>query len=444
MTKTSTWLSRHVSSTIVASILGLSMIGCGVSKKSNDNPESKAIPIITTSDTTLKPHSVSGMVGIAVVNDGGKKSIPIANIVVRAFQWHPKEGAEQCIGPHEDNNDQASINAKFGDWQLAGETTTDSQGKYKLEATLTPGYVTFVEAISICRPTDPMLPTTAIIADADMDTDKKLEKKTNYYGNQEQSHSCPEGLKCIMSDNSSYDENGDIVNNFFYQKPSKITKNHRILYAFRQTLEGKFLSCSIPPAKITGDDHSVYDGKSNHVINIILDDKTKAAITPENWYELSKYTPVFPAQRRQVGTAIVEVIQYLNNIILSDCKDNKNLVKGTIVDLHYYPNINTFCSKDKYEDTEYHKSTDPKKEDMPLGFNKYNDTATPHYYAALPPYFHLQKCPGLCYPQRFKDLLLQSGLYRSVTKKDFRDLNSEAKDAHTWQEDIREENCYRH
>jgi hypothetical protein len=425
------------------------IVGCGGKKKNDDSPRNEVISIANkTSDPALKEHSISGQVGIAVNKDNKPNSChPVANIVVRAFQWHPKDGIEDDNKDLPIDNsvaDQAAINVNFGKWHLAGQTTTDKNGYYKLEDVLTPGLATFVEVISVCRPTDPMLPTTTIIADADMDVQKTWpDQDTNYYGHEKRvpkykangdenyDRSCPKGLVCRISES----------NNYMYQMPSKLTKDDRIVYAFRQALTTKLQPCAIPTPPKATDDYGVYDGKNNPVMNIILDDNTQASITPEDWYSRASYTPTFPKEDRKVGTTIVDIIEYLNNVILSACKDNKNLVKGTMVDLHYYPDITKFgkeCGSHYYLE-----KMNPTDEIMPLGFNKY-DTETPHYYAALPPYLHLQRRLGECYPQRFKEFILKSKLYRSGAKGEFRDLISEANKAFDDDKpDMQENNCYK-
>jgi len=444
---TTTWFNHHARDILIAGTLALCMTGCSSNHK--DKPESKAT-LITTDDSELKlkAHSISGMVGIGTESTDSKakkRARPIANVVIRAFQWHPKEGVKQDKTTDANNKDQASINTKYGSWQLAGETTTDSKGHYKLEGILTPGCATFVEVISACRPNDPMLPTTTIIADADMDIEREEHPENNFYGcivMHEQVHTdadgnviksygeiCPKGLQCES-------HNGYIS----FQAPSKLTKDDRIIYAFRQTLAGTMIPCSIPPVSTTGNDYGVYDGKINPVINIILDNNTKASITPEDWYKRSSYTPIFPAEELKVGTTIFDMIEYLNKEILSGCKDNKSLVKGTIVDLHYYPAMEVFEDED-YLNTPDLRHDFWKESISSSGFNKY-DTDVPHYYGLLPPFSHLKRSLGDCYPQHFKEFLLKSGLYRLGNKNEFRDLKSEGRKAWDAGINLQKNNCY--
>jgi hypothetical protein len=182
--------------------------------------------------------------------------------------------------------------------------------------------------------------------------------------------------------------------------------------------------------------YGTYDGNSNPVINIILEDETEAGITSEDWYSRTSCTPSFKSDHSlKVGTAIADIIEYINNIILSGCKDNKNLVKGTLIDLHYYPDISSFGKEYNHKIGQFNDAN------MPTKFDKYTST---HYYAALSPYMHLKRCAGECYPQRFKEFLLKSGLFRQGNKNEFRDLRREAIDENeAGPGDMRKNNCYK-
>jgi hypothetical protein len=443
-----TWLKRHTGGVLIAVIFGLgTLIGCGGGNKNKE--KEKEIPIVYTSDSTLKPYSISGTVGIAVCNhdncymsymrDKSKKCQPVANIVVRAFQWHYKDGIKEYNPPSVSNGDQAADNAKFGAWKLVGTTTTNSNGHYTLEGVLTPGYATFVEVISVCRPTDPMLPTTTIIADLDQGEDPGAleDESLHWYGKSDISREgCPKGLVCSRGQGG-----------FSYPVQSRLTKDDRIVYSFRRPIVGdEYLRDNAVPEPPSSSDND-YDGNINPVVNFILDDDSSAGISPEKWYEYPSYIPIFRLDEITVGTSIVRIIDYLNNAILSRCKNNKDLVKGTLVDIHYYPHVSSNCKMSMIKGDCYDKSN-PKDEEMPLGFNRYNDTDLPHYYVSIPPILHLKRCPGECYPERFKTLLLKSGLFRPAAKGEYRDLNKEGskacdEDDEEDEIDIRENNCYK-
>ena len=218
---------------------------------------------------------------------------PVANIFVCAFQWSPKKGVKEYFESDYRYNrieNKVKYGAQFGNWKLVGETTTDSKGRYALEGVLTPGHATFVEAISAWRPIGPMLPTTAIIAALDRDDCDSNNIHNTCYGLDEISGSCPEGLVCskykyrkgerenrridedgyVYTDsgedevfgpishrwyrykqnsnktNGSYKYDDEWVYGYRYHVQSKLTKDDRMIYAFRKTLSRVLLSISVP------------------------------------------------------------------------------------------------------------------------------------------------------------------------------------------------------
>ena len=434
MTKTSTWLSRHVGGTIVASILGLSMImECGCKSNNNDAKRKEGTRItFTTPEVTT--NSVSGTVGIEANIEGNnqERHYPVANIVVRAFQWHPKQGAPNLTNEDKEIIDNVIFNAKFGSWKLAAETTTDNKGHYVFKGNIPSRYETFIEVVGISRPAEG-LPTTYIIANKDVEAynynkiRNGYEIKNSHYGSWEIEDSCPEGINCILGRD----------NNYWYHTPGKLTKDDRILYAFRRSLDAKTNMQDgdvIPRAPRHLANFRMHDGKNNPIIDFILKSDEVATIIPERWYELATtYTPIHSDDKLKVGTSILDIIKFMTDTMLPGC-DNKN---STIIDLHYYPEVTTFCQKTRLN--EYQSSKESVTSTMPdiLELEKY---ASNHYHIDLPPNMHLKSCFGQCYPQRLKELLLNSGLFRKGAKQDFRDLEKELDKADPYR-DIRDNNC---
>lgn len=403
---------------------------------------------IIVSDTTTKEtiaNSVSGVVSIT--SEKGKISnVAIPNVVVRALQWQPKQNSPKLTNADLQMKDHAAFNAKFGSWKLVDTTVTNSNGYYAFKGTITPGYKTLIEVLSISRPGN-KLPTTYVIANKEAAKDAGDDNQLNHYGKIEIDEQCPSGVRCATCNCYIGEaETGTKCDKYYaYMAPRMLTKDDRIIYGFRKTLtfsdETSEEKSSIPRGLLSEKCHTygVHDGKNNPTVNFMLNDQTMAAITAENWYELPS-SPSYLEDYKQVGICILDIIRFITNIILPKCT-NKS---GLILDLHYYPAIDDLWER-KYNiansDTSYesddsddsydsYDSDDPhyaaylcgridgidSEEVMPDRIEQYGTSN--HYHAALPPVLHLTYSPGLCYPYQLKKLLLQSGLFRNATKSE--------------------------